>query len=453
MPLKDKNLLLISANFPPVSTSGVHRMIRIVRYLTEMGVRVSVLTVDETSIAKGFEYDEALLEKVPSEVEILRVPAFQGYKKFLDLKQKINPSGQRKKAMPNPMLSEPTRLKRQGKQKSFGQWVRDAITLNLNTPDNYAMWIRSAVQVGVKYVREHGIENILSSSPPGSAHVVAMRLKQRTRVHWIADFRDPWSKKQWFNPEMTAFKKRRIEICEQKTLRHADKIIMNTQEMLEIYRQVYNGIMDQKGVVIPNGFDPADYVNLPPMANRNSKIVILHTGTFYRSRSPVPFLEGFGLATASGEIKPEHFRIKFIGSIGDFGADIENVAKHYHFEDSLVLVPSIPHKECLAEMTRADILLLLQPGTQIQVPAKLYEYIAIGRPIFAISAPGAIQRLIQDHQLGWWADADDVVQIQKVFGEISSRVSDGHGQWEIPPSALETFNGQKLVERISALLQ
>ncbi len=451
MTRENKNLLLISANFPPVSTSGVHRMIRIVRYLHEMGVRITVLTADEKTLAKSFKYDDGLLEKLPPDIEIIRVPAFQGIKRLLDLKNRVRASNGAPQT--GKVTKAPNRPSPSGKkQKSLLRRTFDAITLNLNSPDNYAMWIVPAIRDGRRLIAERGIRNILSSSPPGSAHVVAYYLKKQTGVHWIADFRDPWAKKEWRNPEMTAFKRRVNVRYEAKTLRSADRIIMNTPEMLEIYLQAMPELA-QRAEVVPNGYDPADYQMLPSPPSRNGgPFCLLHTGTLYRGRSPVPFLRAWGEAVRSGRMPTSAMLVKFIGSVSNFAAEIEALSREYGLGDWIELVPPVPHRQCLVEMTRADALLLLQPGTRIQIPAKIYEYIAVRKPIFAISPPGVISRMMREYNLGWWADADDINQIREALIGMAQFFESPQSPWPINESVLEAFDGRRLVQQIGALL-
>jgi hypothetical protein len=45
---------------------------------------------------------------------------------------------------------------------------------------------------------------------------------------------------------------------------------------------------------------------------------------------------------------------------------------------------TVPRQEARRLTAQADGLLLLQPQSAIQVPAKLFEYLAIGRPILAL---------------------------------------------------------------------
>ncbi len=451
-----KSLLIVTAIFPPVATSGIHRLVRLARYLTEKGVRVGVLTVDETTIAKGFKYDHLMLKKVPEEVEIIRVPAYQFLKKMIELKSQFKHSTSSEKPEIATKKSENSPIPRASggtaNRKGLLQRIKDGITLNLNTPDNYAFWIRPAVKAGIQLVREHGYRNILSSSPPGSSHVVCEHIKRKTGVHWIADFRDPWSRKQWFNPEMTNFKRRMIRRLEQKTIRHADVIVLNTPELQEDYGNHYGELLLKKSQVIPNGYDPADFVSHPsdfPLPE--NPIVISHVGTFYRHRSPIPFLVALGQAIQNKEVPADRFRIRFIGGVGQFRADVETLVSRYGLQDVLEIIPPVPHQQAIEYMYQSHVLLIIQPGTSIQVPAKIYEYLATGRPILAISAEGATSRFILENQLGWWARPEnipDIVQNLKTIDQFFRK----NAQWSTPQSALDAYNGKLLVNRIYDLL-
>ena len=57
--------------------------------------------------------------------------------------------------------------------------------------------------------------------------------------------------------------------------------------------------------------------------------------------------------------------------------------------------------EALAEQVAADVLLLLQPGTDIQVPAKLFEYALTGNPILCLAREQSeAARIVNEYGLG-----------------------------------------------------
>ena len=248
---------------------------------------------------------------------------------------------------------------------------------------------------------------------------------------------------------MTPFKRRKIQRFEHRTVRLADTLIMNTPELLADFENHYDDLIDEKAVAITNGFDPADFADLPgPDGKANGEIVICHTGTFYRQRSPMPFLNALRDAIKSGELS-KRFRVRFIGGAGDFAAEVDHFLTENNLDDAVEIVPPIPHRECLRETMRADVLLIVQPVTPVQIPAKIFEYIATKKPILAVSAEGATANVVLENKLGWWARFDDTREITAKLVEIDRFfASNAKNCWPIDERVLERFNGKKLVEQL-----
>ena len=53
--------------------------------------------------------------------------------------------------------------------------------------------------------------------------------------------------------------------------------------------------------------------------------------------------------------------------------------------------------ECSAA---SHVLVVIQPDTTVQVPAKLYEYVGLRRPILALAEDGAVARVVRDGDFG-----------------------------------------------------
>jgi hypothetical protein len=67
-------------------------------------------------------------------------------------------------------------------------------------------------------------------------------------------------------------------------------------------------------------------------------------------------------------------------------AAIRSMIEAHGVQDVVALLPSIPYDDALAEMLSAGVLLLFQAeNCNHQIPAKLYEYMRSGRPIFALT--------------------------------------------------------------------
>ena len=69
-------------------------------------------------------------------------------------------------------------------------WIRG----NLLVPDPRVFWVKPASKKAIELIREEGIETIITTGPPHSMHLIGRRVKRKTNIKWLADFRDPWSK-------------------------------------------------------------------------------------------------------------------------------------------------------------------------------------------------------------------------------------------------------------------
>jgi hypothetical protein len=75
--MKEKNLLIVSTNFPPDARAGIQRVLRFTKYLVKLGWNISVLTLKpEFSLYKTIQ-DHSLLSKIPTAVDVRRTAVFR----------------------------------------------------------------------------------------------------------------------------------------------------------------------------------------------------------------------------------------------------------------------------------------------------------------------------------------------------------------------------------------
>ena len=145
---------------------------------------------------------------------------------------------------------------------------------------------------------------------------------------------------------------------------------------------------EQMGIVA-NGYDEATFTRIAPFAGDRSSntIRLVHSGILYPSeRDPRQFYSAVARLMQAGRISPQRVQIVLRATghddyhrrlITDFGiSDIVHLREYK------------PYGEALEEMLASDGLLLFQAeNCNHQIPAKLYEYIRAGRPIFAMTDP------------------------------------------------------------------
>ncbi len=99
-------------------------------------------------------------------------------------------------------------------------------------------------------------------------------------------------------------------------------------------------------------------------------------------------------------------------------------------------------------MKRSSVLLVLQPDSPLQVPAKIYEYVATGRPLLLIGGEGATANLVNRHALGV-SSPNQVESIKVLLQELAT----GKQKLVPPdPARVNRFEYRSLTGELSAVL-
>ena len=256
-------VLIVSFYFPPAGGGGVQRVLKLCRHLADLGIEVDVLAPDDPRFSAQ---DPELLSAIPASTTVHRAP-YRG------------PSGE----------TPASRLAR-----TEGTGARLALHARLTgrrllLPDPEVAWVPDAVRVGTRVIRERGIDCVLTTSPPSSAHLIGAALKRRTGVRFVADVRDSLAREppSPLRAALGARQARRRGAHRPPVLGRADAITAVTPF---IAREAPRSPAPATPVhVVPNGsdFDDFDGLTYTP----GERLVVLHAGSFFGQRSPRPFLE------------------------------------------------------------------------------------------------------------------------------------------------------------------
>lgn len=262
--------------------------------------------------------------------------------------------------------------------------------------DDGLPWAAHALVEAEAVLARRPIAAVLSTSPPAGSHLVALELKLRHGLPWVADFRDPlrgnpFRLRRWLFPY--------DRLLEGLLFRHADALIANTDTTADLWRRHHPGI-DGKVSVIWNGFDPEDRFDPTPI-DPGDRRVLAHVGALYGRRHPGRLLASLLRLILTGELAADRVCVRLVGPI-DGGC----------FEANREVVDALRSRGCLEydgrqvsrdearrAGLRADYLLLLDLNEQevdLQVPAKIFEYVRIGRPILAFTRRDSpVERILQ----------------------------------------------------------
>src|SRR3954447_26678717 len=154
-------VLLVTLYFPPAGGGGVQRPLKFSTHLPSFGIETHVLAPTDT---KWIHRDDDLL--LPTQAWVHRV-------------RYVGPKGRR----PSEELHGTQGLERLATKARL-------LPRRLVVPDEAATWNLTAIPAALRIARAEEIDVVITTSPPGSVHLVGATLKRALGVHWIADLRD-----------------------------------------------------------------------------------------------------------------------------------------------------------------------------------------------------------------------------------------------------------------------
>ncbi len=372
-----RSALVISYHFPPDGAVGGLRWLGLSRHLASLGWRVNVLTA-----ASG------LAPRTLHHVDITtcrRLPTLNDwYRRLVRANQRARLA---------------SRHQASGKRNSRVDRLRLEISALLELPDQSRGWIWRAVLRTRSLIRQVQPHVVVSSGPPHSAHVVAALATAGTRVRWLIDLRDPWWSPggdlgRWSDVLGSGSARRLIPWLERQTFRAADGIIANTRELAQALRECYPSAAV---VWLRNGVDheclPAD------MGERDPGFVVSYVGTLYGNRELTQVLRGLRTLldrNTADATTPVVLRVA--GHVeGAHEMDLRDEIERLGLTANVELLGLIPPSEALRVSVRSDLAVVLAQDQDLQIPAKLYELVAMRIPTLVLaSAPTATAREARD---------------------------------------------------------
>jgi glycosyltransferase involved in cell wall biosynthesis len=334
-------VLVVAYHFPPhAGSSGLLRSLKFCGYLPEFGWIPTVLTIHPRAYDR---VNESQLAEIPAEVEVIR--AFG-----LDTRRHLS--------------------------------IRGAYPHVLALPDRWASWLLGAVPAGLYSIKKRDIDVIFTTFPIATTVLIGYVLHRLTDKPWIVDFRDSMTEDDYPKDPLTRNIYRWIE---RKAVHYASKILFTAPGTIRMYRRRYPELDAEKCILLPNGYDEADFEGIVPQRKLGRKIRLLHSGLIYPwERDPRPFFRALARLRAEGQISHETLSVELraCGSEAEFQKDVAGLG----IDDLVHFLPALPYRPSLQDAANADVLLLLQAACcDHQVPAKAYEYVRLNKPVLALT--------------------------------------------------------------------
>ena len=352
-----KKVLIITYYWPPSGGSGVQRWLKFSKYLRDFNIEPVIYTVDNPSYPIK---DTSLESEIPLDLEVLKQPIFEpNY--FLSIF-----GNNKKKESAGFLNPNPTLLGR------FFQYVR----ANYFIPDARKFWIKPSVKFLSNYLKNNEIDVVITTGPPHSMHIIGLVLKDKFKIKWISDFRDPWTEIDYFQQlPLTKKANKKHHQLEQEVLEKSDMVIVVGETMKKKFLKHNHNIE-----VLTNGFD--SYENSLTI-ELDSNFSITHVGSMNTDRNPTILWEVLYEISSENIDFKNNLRIKFIGKIDD--TVIQDI--QVFNPKNIVRIPYLDHKEVRKYQASSQVLLLSinqVPNAKGIITGKIFEYLQAKRPILGI---------------------------------------------------------------------
>lgn len=381
-----KKVLVISYYYPPIGGVGIIRTLKFTKYLPEYGWMPYVLTVKN----RDRFYTDCGGDEIPAHVRVYRA-----WNLFNNLS--IVEGGLRRMGVHSKVL----------------------------IPDAYIGWIPLAVKKGKEIIEQEGIDLIYVSCPPYSSSIIAAQLKEITRVPFVLDLRDAWTLNPYTSRYLLCSLKEKNENLEKHIFQSADFIVTANNGVKSDYILKYPFVKPKISTIM-SGFDPDDIpINIQPF----EKFTIAYTGYFYGVQTPELLFAALNIILNNNMIPKEKIQFLWAGRDAPF---VHDLAIKYNVSSIVNYVGLVSKKEADEYLYRSNLLFHVigstdQVSQNMILSAKMYSYLASGRPILNLVPPdGSAKKIFEEYSDNCYNIAfHDVNAMVKAIMETYSRWREG----------------------------
>jgi len=413
--MSNNKLLLISYYWPPSGGSGVQRWLNFSNNLVKKGWDITVFT------AKNANYpiiDNGLTRIVDKSIKVFRIP-----------------------------ILEPTRFLKKNNSDNINSsnfinkfilWIR----ANIFFPDSRMFWIKKVAKQASDYIKQNDINCLITTAPPFSTHIIGLKIKRKTNIKWISDFRDPWSDFFQFKLlPMTSYQKNKHSNFEKKCLSFSDAVITTSPSLTKKF-----SLINSNSYTITNGF------NSFKKNVETDKFLLMYSGVMKSIQNPKNLWKILNEICIENKDFSNDLMVRFIGDFDNeiiANKDIKLIESKVKFEEY------IEKSKLDIEISKANVLILtsvnLKDANNI-IPGKLFYYFSFKRPIIAFSNLNSdVSDIISKSKTGKVFDFMSHVDLKNHILELYSEYRSKKNSFD--PTGIASYSYKNLSENVDALLK
>jgi glycosyltransferase involved in cell wall biosynthesis len=299
-------------------------------------------------------------------------------------------------------------------------------------------WVPRATRRIRERVAARRPDVVLATGPPMAALMAARLAHRDGSPPLVVELRDLWAG----NP---AFDRRggMLGRLESWVFGAAAAIVAMTPEAVTDIRGRHPDLAERVHE-IPNGFEPELLSRRPPPQKPGTPITLLHSGTLSADRPLRPLL-----SVLAREPHRSRFRLVLHGFLVP---EIQRQVAEFEDRVTVEVVPPSTWDDAVERIASADATLVSQArgaGDATAVAAKVYEYLALGKPVLAVTDGGATEALLRRLGAdGLAARLSDERSIERALDRIAA----GDVPEPVTVEQLESYDRRQIARRTAALL-
>lgn len=401
MPTDRPRLLYFAFYFPPSRASGVYRARATANHFAAAGWDVTVMRAPDRFYREVTgSTDEALADGLhPAVAQI--APGMDFFAWETDLARYGRFRGNAPRAA-----------------RRLHEWKQRRIF-----PEQYHSWARRGVVAARRLHRRRPFDLVLATGNPFASFAGAWAFSRLTGVPYVLDYRDSWTLDLFTNAD--AFPPGDPAWAwERRVLSRASAAVFVNEALRDWHADRYPAVADRM-TVVPNGWDP-EFLD-PTSTDRlpRGPLSFTYVGTLTANQPVREMIDGFRAMTGRGDHADA--TLDLYGHLGFFAHSPERLRADLGLElgeSGDVRYRGPVSKTALGGVyAEGDVLVFLAGGSKYVTSGKIFEYMAVGKPIVSVHEPGsAAEAMLRDYPL-WFRperlDADEVARAMTEAGDAA----------------------------------
>ena len=347
--MPNRKVLLVCDEFPPQCDVGCLRPGMFAKYLPGYGWAVTVFTRVRPT-------DD------PRHKPLMHIPGMSSQIRRFDV---IHGSEQEAAVM---------------RSRSFLQKCRHLLFAEETQPPGYCDVMLRAFAARCTDER---FDVVLSSSPPLSTHRLGRDIARASGIPWVADFRDIMEQEarrpRAVREQLCRW---RLGIRERQLIQSAAGVIVVSEQ----HRKIMRSKCKSDIYVIPNGYDPELFSSAPEILQEKFRIAYVGRILSEWVQDPRCLFQAVDRLLSEAAVDAADIELSFFGTESTI---VERLAAPFACRRVVRVEPRVPYERVPQLLSQQTVLLVLTTqGSRGVLTTKIFEYLAVGRPVLCVPGDG-----------------------------------------------------------------